>query len=114
MRVITIRSQIRDVSKRWDETYRDRERLTLDKGYNAEIKVICERLAALDLETATAAEIAAIIGNDTWVEPKNCDECSGVFGTVIEIGEKPNWESRTAYVCCDCLHKAYSAACDAS
>jgi len=35
-----------------------------------------------------------------------CYECKNDDRFIIQIGEDPDWESATTYVCGDCLHKA--------
>jgi len=35
-----------------------------------------------------------------------CGECGKSVDAVIQIGEEPDFESRTAYVCLACLRKA--------
>ena len=44
------------------------------------------KLAALDLNTATAADIKAIIGNDTWTSLR-CDECGQHSEVIITLGD---------------------------
>ncbi len=35
-----------------------------------------------------------------------CDECGRQSDEVVQLGEKPYWESSTINVCYDCLRKA--------
>jgi hypothetical protein len=99
MKIISIRSQILAVADRW--------RLQYPKGVcNAEKEAIWKKLRALDKATATAADVAAIIGNNSWACPTQCDECEESFDTVIEVGQEPDYESRTATLCIDCLSTA--------
>jgi len=102
MRVITIRSQIREVAQRWNEVYAD--------GRHGENKIaIGKKLAALDAETATAEEVAEIIGNDSWARPQECNECGHEFDIVIEVGEDPGYGSDSVILCMRCLSTAFAA-----
>jgi hypothetical protein len=101
MKLVTIRSQIRDVAKRWHQQYgpgnpysKDLDKISIGKA-----------LDRLDTESATADDVAAIIGNRSWAEEKECDEC-GAKGDVVEVGEEPDYESRTAMLCYGCVCKA--------
>jgi hypothetical protein len=38
-----------------------------------------------------------------------CDECKGTFGQVIEVGEEPDYESKTCSLCLQCLFNALKA-----
>lgn len=97
MKIKTTRSEILNVVQRWVEQYP-----TSNEAKTA-------RLRQLDLETATATDVAAIIGNDTWTSLK-CDECQADVSCVIEIGEPPDYESHTVEVCVACLSKAMALA----
>ena len=94
-RVVERREIIRDVAKRWEESYPDDSR-TLARG--AVAGDIRRGLEALDLETATVADVKAIIGNDSWTELK-CDICEQDRDRVVSIPRE--YESSIA-VCGDC------------
>lgn len=99
MKLLNERTKVRDVYARWllqyppDSCAKD----TLEIG---------ERLAALDPETATANDVTAIIGNDSWCGPTRCDECGQDAAVAVQLGEEPDYESRTIRVCSACLCKA--------
>ena len=100
MKLITIRSQIQDVAGRWAIQY-------YSNGERARDKKILQALLALNTATATAEDVAAIIGNPTWVCPQTCSECKNEYvDAVVEVGEEPNYGSNTAWLCRDCLIKA--------
>jgi hypothetical protein len=63
------------------------------------------KLKLLDPETATAEEVNTIIGAP-WAVPWCCDECNHSGWDVIEIGDPPDCDSSTAYICQDCLKVA--------
>ena len=96
MKLIDERSLIRDVAARWRENYGKSQR------------AIYERLRALDPETATAADVRAIIGNGTWTS-RACSECKKDSPAVMQLGDEPDYESSTAWLCLDCADRAYSA-----
>lgn len=103
MKLITIRTQIRDVAERWRERYSSRAYQNHES-----FQEIQRALDAVDKESAAASDIEAIIGNDTWVGPITCNECGNKFDAVVEVGEAPDYESNTACLCLDCARKALS------
>lgn len=107
MKVITIRSQIREVAERWNETHKD-NRPTMDRAHNARMLEIPKKLAGLDPETATAADVEAIIGNDSWACPQHCDECcKEECDVVVSFEREGRYEGW--YLCRGCIEKAYAA-----
>ena len=99
MKVINERTQIREVSARWNAQYP-----SPDKGKT----VIGKALELIDKETATAKDIKAIIGNDSWTGVPACNECGEYVNEVVRVGEEPNYESNTAHICKGCAEKALS------
>jgi hypothetical protein len=98
MKIMSERNQVRGVAERWREqygNYRDpsKQRITAE-------------LAAIDDEVATAEEVKAIIGNDSWAGQKRCNECGERSWEVVQLGEEPDFESATACICEGCLRKA--------
>lgn len=97
MRLITIRDKIRTVAERWAEKYGS------PRG------AISDKLRALDLDTATAADVARIVGNDSWVGLE-CNECGGKFDEVVEAGEPLvedyDYRSATVTLCRECATRA--------
>jgi hypothetical protein len=91
------------VPERWKQQY------FLDGRWGATIlgstEAIYNGLKALDLETATATEVEAIIGNGSWSHQR-CNECGEYAVTVVEIGAPEDYESSTAHVCEPCMRKA--------
>jgi hypothetical protein len=101
-RVITRRVLIRNVAAAWARQYRgERRKRYID---------IRRALEALDGETATADDVRAIVGNDSWTQVPDCENCGAENPpAVIELGRPWDYESRTAYVCEQCLRDALSA-----
>lgn len=103
MKLITARDLIRTVSERWRAAYRLCQDATPFGTPQAKTQA---RLAALDLETATPAEVNAIIGNSSWTQ-EACNECNrSDADALILFGQEPDYDSCGAYVCVDCLRKA--------
>jgi len=100
VKLITERTQVRDVAARWRAQYPGSR--TDDKD------AIAEKLDALDVDTATAEDVAAIIGNDSWCGPSTCNECGAVVTVAVMVGEEPYYESATATLCFACVEKALS------
>ena len=94
MELINERQLIRGVADKWRRQYRGDKR------------DIQEKLAALDPETATAKDVFEIVGNDSWTIPPSCSECGAEASEIVQVGEEPDYESNTAYICGPCLLKA--------
>lgn len=94
--VLTTRSQIRGVAKSWQDQY------PIVHEHHEGIR---ECLDALDGETATAADVAAIIGNDSWTALA-CDVCGDDVAALVRLGDEPDYDSRTLSVCDGCLASA--------
>ena len=92
MEIITKRSLILDVADRWKSQYPD--------GKDG----IYEKLMDLKI-SATEDDVALIIGNSSWTEI-NCDECGRSVDAAAQVGQEPDYESRTAIVCFPCLEIA--------
>lgn len=99
MKLLNERNQVRGVAQRWQSQYGS-------SSYGGRMHRIANELKMLDDETASASDVAAIIGNTSWVEPQTCDECGAKTWDVVQLGEEPDYESATACVCADCLRKA--------
>jgi hypothetical protein len=103
MKFETMRDQVRTVAERWRDTYKT-YRVAAEGFVN--VDGIQRGLNALDAETATAVDVAAIIGNSSWVCAPKCDECNEHSWSCVEIGEPADYDSSTATVCIECLRKA--------
>ncbi len=99
MKLITERDIIREVPKRWQRTYQDGK-------YGKDKIDIMHQLLALDTEVATSKQIADIIGNDAWTT-MSCSECGKRSIPVIEVGDEPDYESNTVWLCFGCIDKLY-------
>jgi len=100
MRLLDERAEIASVADRWKKGYlrSDGSWGTLHKGSS---QSVYEALAALP-ETASAADVARVIGNDSWIG-EDCTECGAP--AVVLVGDEPDIESVTAYLCASCVQK---------
>lgn len=89
----TERSVVRNVHLRWRKAYGE------DTTY--------QKLRALDVETATAQEVATIIGNAAWVHV-GCDGCGNYVLNAVTVGAEMDRESATATLCLPCVERAAS------
>jgi hypothetical protein len=69
--------------------------------------VITGKLDNLDVDVATPADVAEIIGNESWTR-MTCGECKKDVTELVTIGDEPDYESQTASICIDCARKAAS------
>ena len=100
--VITPRALIRQVADHWRRQY------PTAKG-NDHFAVIWRKLVELDKEVATAAEVNEIIGNPSWTVMPACEQCGIVKSAVAVVGEEEYYDSRTAYLCRECLQAGIDA-----
>jgi hypothetical protein len=96
--VITSRKRIRGVAAAWKKQYPKAEPGSKWANIEAELR-------ALDVETATAEDVEAIIGNRSWTRTF-CNVCEEEKETIVRLGDVPDYESSTLYACEDCLAAA--------
>lgn len=107
MKVISVRSQIRELPKKLREAWQ-RPDGTWKRIVQREpdTEKIHAAVCALNLEVVPADEIIAAMGFDlSWVGTK-CHECKKENCTVVQLGEELDYESHTADICLDCLRQA--------
>ena len=102
MELMTQRDRIRTVVKRWEAAYSG----GISVRYGQEKFNILDKLKGLDLETVRAAVVDDIIGNNTWTIA-DCSECGQTVPDVVMVGENPDYESNTAYLCRECAERAW-------
>ena len=107
MEVFTVRSQIRDVAKRWHDEYADEIASPAYWGSHGDAcVVIYNQLLALDINAATPDDVAAIIGNPTWIAPVVCNECGQTAPALIQFSIDMGEGPETFRLCADCLRRA--------
>ncbi len=87
------------VAERWKKQYCCNGQWS--QTHTGDAEIVYQRL----LSAVTPADVAAIIGNDSWTGESYCNEC-GVAESVVMLGEEPDYESATVFVCAACLRKA--------
>lgn len=106
MKLITPRIRAKEAASNWKEQY-----FVGGKWQHIEFgssKSIYESLLALG-ENPRPREVARIIGNESWTRTK-CDECESFSSVIVRLGQEPDYESATAYICDNCLSLAIALA----
>jgi hypothetical protein len=101
MELLNERNQVRTVARRWHCQYG-----AGTYGGDKRRRMVGAELAALDVETATAADVAELVGNGSWVCKNICHECGADTWDAVQVGQAPDYESSTAIICGDCLRAA--------
>ena len=102
MKLLSEREQVRSVAEEWGWCWPNAA-LRLPSG--VVVGDISQRLAALDPETATAADVEAA-GAKGYVEPHKCHECGEKSWDCVKLGGLPDYLDCTATICEGCLRKA--------
>jgi len=102
MKLFNTRERIRNVAARWQEQYPDNK-----PGLTDDKREITRKLLALDVERATPADVAAIIGNTSWTHA-TCDECGGTAVDAVELEHR--YGGSTFTLCAVCAQVAGKAA----
>lgn len=106
MKLITVSDKCKAIAERWKEQYGDfkDDDLYIKKGVLSKRKIYSQLLALHG--QGTPEEINEIIGNDSWTAVR-CWECNrSDMPVVVELGQEPDYESITTWICKDCLRKA--------
>ena len=72
------------------------------KQYHSDKPEIYQALLALG-DNPTVEQVDRTIGNSTWTTPPDCSECGRSTEAVVMVGEVPDYESHTAWLCVDCI-----------
>ena len=99
MKLETQRSKIIAVVERWRRQYGSGD-------YGSDKLQILNELQGLNLETCSAEDVNRIIGNESWTRLDPCHECGADSVQTVMLGQEPDYESYTAWVCKECLKKA--------
>lgn len=95
--VVTTRDRIRGVAELWRHQYCN--------GVPSHFAHVQDALDALDKDTATADDVAAIIGNSSWTN-LTCGVCECDVEKVVRLGDPERIDSDPLLVCGDCLSQA--------
>jgi len=105
MKLITRQTQANGAAKRWKLQYRigtEREFSNPIIGHSGNIY---RNLVALG-DRPDPDKVDAVIGNDLWTDTPACSECGADRVPVLEVGEEPDYDSHTAWLCRHCVYKA--------
>lgn len=105
MKAITPKGRARGVAKRWKAEYLDHPK-HYDTLWHQEVY---DAIVALG-DSPEPEDINRIIGNEYWTRPEPCSECKATVALVVQVGEEPDYESHTAWLCVNCLRAAIQAA----
>lgn len=95
MKLVTDRDLIVHVAERWKRQYCQRDGWT--RTHSGSSEDTYRGLAALDGKTATAAQVAAIIGNESW-SAYYCGECDEYRSRAVALDNGDG----TSYICEGC------------
>ena len=99
MKLITKAEGLREVPERWNKQYGPRYKGTdKDEIY----KKLCSIIGS---GRYTERQINEAIGNDSWTR-LTCNECRENVHAYVHLGEEPDYESTTFFICLGCLKKA--------
>jgi hypothetical protein len=102
MKLMTPQTLASEARSKWEEQYRYAE---MDHRHYSWAPAVAARLAAIG-ENPSPQEVNEAIGNDSWTKPPSCNECGRASAATVQVGEEPDYESRTAWLCRDCVVKA--------
>lgn len=103
MIIVSRTTRAKVIAKKWYNQYNGDSRLGWK--YGEDKRVIYENLLALG-DNPHPDDVDRIIGNSSWTDCR-CSECRKYVECTIMVGEEPDYESETAYLCFPCLEKAY-------
>ena len=67
-----------------------------------------KKMSNVDISTVTAKKIENIIGNSSWTD-LTCSECGKYVKKVVQVGEEPDYESATVFLCVKCIKRLYDS-----
>lgn len=95
MKKITRETLAASAAARWREQYRYRAQDRHQQTGRA-----LKKLG----QCPTPDDVDEVIGNDSWTQVPTCSECrKDPTDFVVEVGEKEDYESRTAFLCGACI-----------
>jgi hypothetical protein len=104
MQVITRKLKAKEAAEKFKERYNSQGYKRWRNYGFGDTEQIYKDLKSLG-ENPSPDDVDKIIGNKSWTEIV-CDECNNNVEDVVRLGEEPDFGSRTAYICLDCLEKA--------
>lgn len=102
--LITRQYLANNAAKRWKVQYANSEQIFKNNKISTDIY---DQLIGLG-PTPNPDDVDKIIGSSSWTQVPNCEQCDKEVGAVIEVGEQPGWDSRTCYLCKECITNLYN------
>lgn len=108
MKLITPHTNAAEAAERWKETYF----VNGSWQYGDDKEKIYHAIVALG-SSPDPVDVDRVIGNCSWTAC-DCNEClSRNKPAIIQLGDEPDYESSTAWICSDCLAKAMALSAEA-
>ncbi len=102
MKLITRQTKTKQAQRRWYDHYGPFEGKNASIWAGTDKEEVHKKLVALG-DNPSPDEVDAAIGNDSWTSPGSCDECGSEDSPIVHLGQEPDYESNTAWVCEACL-----------
>lgn len=116
MKLVTRAIKAASAAKRWNDQYGTEDSRLLDHPSGAKLVEVGRKLRSLG-KTPKPDDVDAVIkasypmAHNQWTKVESCDECNADgLDVVVMLGEEPDYESHTVFVCLDCLKKAVALA----
>jgi hypothetical protein len=104
MKLLTAKTRVQDVAKRWHETYAGDKGNPWPWGYDK--RTIYGKLKKVVwVGPSTVGVVEEIIGNDSWTTIW-CNNCFKAVARAVEFGAVTDEENSTAVVCEKCIEKS--------
>lgn len=107
MKLITRQSKANIVADKWKTQYPEDKYSDDPEKPWANKQAILKGLIDLG-EHPYPADVDKVIGNESWTATQ-CDNCEASGMDVLELGEEPDYESRTIHICETCVSFAKEA-----
>ena len=109
MELTTERDLIKGVAKRWFRQYKGSldDTRSIFSTLSETKRETLTKLQALETDTATIEDVAAIVGNNSWTRLV-CDGCAKEVAALLTVGQRRDYDSNTADLCESCVKAAAS------
>lgn len=104
MVIVSRKFKAEKASHLWKKSYYDSKKKKWGDLISGSAEEVFERLCDLG-PSPNPDDVNAVIKNTSWTDC-TCSECRKAVETVVQLGEEPDYESSTAWICIDCLRSA--------